>query len=51
MAVPRAIYTGGGPNDPGKNQITTAQFAWKASKDETVTNAQITMCRFEYVEA
>lgn len=51
VAVPRAIYTGGGPNDPGKNQITTAQFAWKASKDETVTNAQITMCRFEYVEA
>lgn len=50
--IPRAIYTGGGlPNASGKNQEIMLDLTFRASKDETVTNALITMDRFEYYEA
>lgn len=51
LSIPRATYTGGGsPNATGKNQLVTAKFSWKASKDETLTNAIICMDRLEYFE-
>lgn len=52
VTVPRVIYTGDGtPNASGKNQEMMLNLAWRASKDETYTNALITMDRLEYYEA
>lgn len=52
VTIPRAIYNGeGNPNASGKNQDIMLSLAWRASKDETYTNALITMDRFEYYEA
>lgn len=52
ITVPRVIYNGNGsPNASSKNQDVMLDLAWRASKDETYTNALITMDRFEYYEA
>lgn len=51
VTLPRVIYNGdGSPQAGGKNQDVMLNLNWRASKDETYTNAQITADRFEYIE-
>lgn len=51
FAIPRVIFAGdGSPNASGRNVDVMLPLSWTASKDETVTNAMITLDRFEYVE-
>lgn len=51
FSLPRIIYAGdGSPNATGRNVDVMLPLSWTASKDETVTNAMITLDRFEYVE-
>lgn len=51
FSLPRVIYAGdGSPNATGRNVDVMLPLSWTASKDETVTNAMITLDRFEYVE-
>ena len=52
VMLPRVIYTGDGtPNASGKNQDVMLNLGFRASKEETYTNALITMDRLEYYEA
>lgn len=51
FSLPRIIYdSDGSPQATGKNVDVMASFGWTASKDEALTNAMITLDRFEYVE-
>jgi len=48
---PRITYNGdGSPNATGRNQNVKLPLSWKASRDDALTNAQVIMDRFEYVE-
>lgn len=50
-SIPRLFFAGdGSPNASGSNVDVMLPLSWRASKDETVTNAMITLDRFEYVE-
>lgn len=52
LDLPRVIYNANGsPNAAGKNQDVTLPLGFRASKDESLTNALITLNRFEYYEA
>lgn len=52
VTLPRVIYNGGGsPNAGSKNVDVMLSLSFRASKDETVTNALITCDRLEYYEA
>ena len=51
FAVPRLFFAGdGSPNASGRNVDVMLPLSWRASKDEDVTSAMITLDRFEYVE-
>lgn len=51
FTLPRVIFAGdGSPNASARNVDVTLPLSWTASKDESVTNAMITLDRFEYVE-
>lgn len=51
FSIPRLIFAGdGSPNASGSNVDVMLPLSWRASKDEDVTNAMITLDRFEYVE-
>ena len=51
MTVPQITFNGNGsPNAGGIDQDVMLPLAWKASKDEAITNAMILMDRFEYYE-
>lgn len=52
VTLPQITYNGdGSPNATGQNQDVMLPLSWKASKEETYTNAQILMDRIEYYEA
>lgn len=50
-SIPRLFFAGdGSPNASGSNVDVMLPLSWRASKDEAVTGAMITLDRFEYVE-
>ncbi len=52
VTLPQITYNGdGSPNASGQNQDVMLPLAFKASKEETYTNAQILFDRLEYYEA
>jgi hypothetical protein len=50
LTLPRVTYTGGSPNATGKNTENMLSLSWRASKEETYTNALVLMDRFEWWE-
>lgn len=49
VTVPQLTYNAdGSPNAAGSNQDVMLPLGWKASKEETITNAQLTLDRLEY---
>ena len=52
VTIPAATYNSdGSPNASGKDQDTMANFGFKASKDETITNSMICVDRIPYFES
>jgi hypothetical protein len=51
ITLPRVILNSdGSPNAGAKNQIVDVSFGFKASKDDTLTNSEISFDRLEYFE-